>query len=389
MTASPLTDRLDGDVAAGALHADDSQRRAATRLDALVRALDGYHPPAAKGPIGRLLFGDRPAPRGIYLVGDVGRGKSMLMDRFFALAPVANKRRMHFHEFMLDVHGRINQWRKDARSTGGEDSPLPPLGRRLAGEAWLLCLDEFQVTNIADAMILGRLFTNLFASGVVLVSTSNTQPDELYRDGLQRDSFLPFIDVLKRHTDVVSLGDGLDYRLDRLQGLPVYHCPVGVESESALEAAFASLTDSAPDRVLDLDVLGRTVSLPRFAHGVGFGRFADLCEKPLGAPDYLALARTLRTLVLSGIPVMGPDRRNEAVRFMTLVDALYDHRVKLVCSAAATPDGLHPAGDHAAAFRRTASRLIEMQAADYLHQPHRDDGPSVPAAPPPQNSQDH
>lgn len=357
-------------VAAGGLKADPCQELAAEKLESLAHALADYRP--AEGTGGwreRLGLARRPdpAPQGLYIFGAVGRGKSMLMDLFFEGAPVARKRRVHFHAFMLEVHQRLHELRQ-GEDNGGD--PIPPLALQIAADATLLCFDEFQVTNIADAMILGRLFAALFERGVVVVATSNTAPDDLYANGLQRDRFLPAIAMLKENLDVLELDGDIDYRRTRIKGMRVYHTPLGAASTQALDQAFAQLTegaDPAPDKLM---VQGRVLTVSRAARGVAMASFTELCEKPLWAGDYLALATHFHTLILDGVPVLAADQRNEARRFITLIDALYEHRVKLICAAAAIPEQLYTTGEHAREFDRTASRLFEMQSEDYLASPH-------------------
>lgn len=356
-------------IASGDMTFDPIQELAAARLQALHAALSAHNHAAARTMWhGRLGLSRRAGatPRGLYLVGGVGRGKSMLMDLFFAASPVAAKRRVHFHAFMLEAHARMHKWRqKNLQDREGKD-PIAPLARKIAEESRLLCFDEFQVTNIADAMILGRLFEQLFALGVVVVATSNTAPDDLYRNGLQRERFLPFIELIKRRLDVVRLDGDRDYRRDRILTMPIYHTPLGPAAASALDAAFFKLTDDEPGQRVEIAVQGRTLIVPHAARGVARMSFADLCSKPLGAADYLALAGSFPTVVIDDIPLLDADRRNEARRFITLIDALYEHRTKLICAAAAPPDRLYPSGDGAVDFRRTASRLMEMQSVDYL-----------------------
>jgi cell division protein ZapE len=359
-------------VAAGGLKADPCQELAAEKLESLAHALAEYRP--AEGGGGwreRLGLARRPdpAPQGLYIFGAVGRGKSMLMDLFFAAAPVERKRRVHFHAFMLEVHERLHALRQDG-DNGRNGDPIAPLAAQIAADATLLCFDEFQVTNIADAMILGRLFEAMFARGVVVVATSNTAPDDLYANGLQRDRFLPAIAMLKEKLDVLELDGDVDYRRTRIKGMRVYHTPLGRAATQALGEAFARLTEGAtaePDKLL---VQGRTLTIQRAARGVAMATFAELCEKPLWAADYLAIATHFHTLVLDGVPVLRAEQRNEARRFITLIDALYEHRVKLICAAAAVPEQLYATGDHAGEFERTASRLFEMQSEDYLAAPH-------------------
>jgi cell division protein ZapE len=270
---------------------------------------------------------------------------------------------------MQEVHDRLHDWRQ--ASKGSEDDPLPRLAEQLASGAWLLCFDELHVGNIADAMILGRLFEALFEAGVVVVATSNFAPDRLYEGGLQRENFLPFIEVLKTRLDLLELDSGLDYRLRRLQSLEVYHSPLDEAAARAQDEAFAELTAGALARPIMLDYKGRGLVVPIAARGVARFSFAELCEAPLGAIDYLELVRRFHTLVLDGVPRIGPERRNETRRFMILIDTLYDNRVNLVISAEAPPQDLYPEGPEAEEFQRTASRLVEMQSKDYITTPHK------------------
>jgi cell division protein ZapE len=348
---------------AGLIRADPAQRRAATRLQQLHTALAGYNPGERRGWRARLgLAEPAPAmPKGVYLWGPVGRGKSMLMDLFFAAAPVANKRRVHFHPFMLDVHARIERERR-ARSP----EPVARVAADLAAEAALLCFDEFQVNDIADAMILERLFRALLDAGTVIVATSNRPPARLYELGLQRDRFLPFIALLQRRLDTLELDSGRDYRLSRMAGKRVYHWPLDVAAHQALEAAFAQLTDDAPAASETLTVMKRPLVVPRAARDVAWFRFDELCGRPLAAADFLAIAERFAALFLEGIPRLGPERRNEAQRLHILIDALYEARTLFIASAEVPPDEIYIAGDGAFEFRRTISRLHEMQSEDYL-----------------------
>jgi len=365
MTDGPLT-AYRALCRAGTITGDPAQELAAEKLQSLHHALNGYEP-SSGGWAERFGLARRAdPPLGLYICGPVGRGKSMLMDMFFKTVPLERKRRAHFHEFMLDVHKRLHNIRQDAKGKPREADLIAPLARGIAEETWLLCFDEFQVTNIADAMILGRLFEALFEAGLVVVATSNTSPDELYAGGLQRDRFEPFIALIKEKIDLLVLDGGTDYRLARIAGRPVYHTPLGKKSTAALDQAFRDLTDLDEGPGDTLEVQGRNVPVPQAARGVARFTFADLCEKPLGAADYIAVAERFHTVLIDGIPKLDAEKRNEARRFATLIDALYEAKARLICSAAAAPDKLYPKGTHAKEFERTASRLFEMQSAEYL-----------------------
>jgi cell division protein ZapE len=362
-------------VADGRILSDPAQASAAERLQGLWVKLRGYDPHpkhAPNGWVGKLLrrksvdeAGDH--PNGLYLVGDVGRGKSMLMDLFFEAADVPRKRRIHFHEFMQETHKRFYQLKRDDQ---GIDDPIPPLADMIAAEAALLCFDEFQVHDIVDAMILGRLFEALFARLVVVVATSNTTPDDLYKGKPGRDAFLPFIALLKKNLDVLVLDSARDYRRERVHGLQAWRVPADSKADAAMAHFFEELTGGEAPRRSSLMVSGRKLLVPLSANGVARFDFAALCGVALGPGDYLALATHYHTVLIDGIPRLSPDNFDEARRFVTLIDALYEHRVKLYASAAAYPDELYKSGEGAAIFERTASRLEEMQSEEYLKLPH-------------------
>lgn len=359
-------------LAAGDIAEDSAQQLAVEKLQMLHNALTSYEP--SSGQTGwRARFGltrrkeQASPPQGLYLYGDVGRGKSMIMDMFFDSAPVAAKRRVHFHEFMQEVHNRLKGFREAASKKSPD--PIISLSAEIAQEAWLLCFDEFQVTNIADAMILGRLFEQLFDKGVVVVATSNRVPQDLYKNGLQRDRFLPFIDMIEQKLDVLELASPTDYRLGRESGEQTYFYPLGLESLDQLRAQFEKMTggQARPDYIM---VKGRRIDISRVQGHIAYFSFADLCLKPYGASVYLELATLFDVLFLEGIPKVSPKHRDAANRFVQLIDALYEHKVKLVCSADALPDQLYTEGDGAFEFQRTVSRLMEMQSQDYLASEH-------------------
>jgi cell division protein ZapE len=309
----------------------------------------------------------------VYLWGPVGRGKSMLMDLFFEAAPIDKKRRTHFHAFMAEVHGHIDAWRKgDASARKARfgqskgDDPIQPTAELIASQARLLCFDELQVTDIADAMILGRLFEALFSQCVTLVATSNRRPDDLYQGGINRQLFEPFIDMIKARLDIVEVRGPTDFRLDRLRGARVYFSPLGVAAKAGFDTLWADLLDGSEETGADVEVLGRKLHFPRAAGGLLRAGFSSLCAQALGAQDYLAVAERFHTVFLEQVPRLTADKRNEARRFVTLVDALYEAGTKVIVLAEAEPDDLYPAGDGAFEFERTASRLQEMRSADYV-----------------------
>jgi cell division protein ZapE len=364
--SGPVRVAYDALIAAHELKPDPAQSQAVAALDRLAGSI------ADPGSFFSRLFGSRPdGPAGVYLWGGVGRGKSMLMDLAFEHIAIEPKRRVHFHEFMLETHGRLRKARERE-----EGDPIEPVAEKIAAEANLLCFDEMQVTNPADAMILSRLFGKLLEQDVRVVTTSNRPPGDLYKGGLNRELFLPFIQLIEQRMLVVEVNGPTDYRLDRLTGVEVWHVPNGPEATADLSRAFFQLTDyPVEDRAKvpseDIDVGGgRKLHVPKSLKGVAVFSFKRLCGEPRGAADYLAIARRYHTVIIVGIPVMGPDMRNEAARFVTLIDALYEHKVKLLAAADAEPEGLYPAGDGSFEFQRTVSRLEEMRSAEYLAQGH-------------------
>ncbi len=354
-----------GRLACGRVRPDPAQAGVADRLQALHDALRDYRPaPARHRWLARLRPGNGEAgaaPRGIYLWGPVGRGKSMLMDLFFAAAPIAHKRRVHFHAFMLEVHNRMEAERR-ARTR----APILKVAADLAGEATLLCFDEFQVNDIADAMILERLFHALLDAGVVVVATSNVPPDRLYEHGLQRERFLPFIALLQHRLDVVPLDGGRDYRLARMRGRRVYYTPLDEAAHRALAETFADLTEHSEGQRETLTVMARELVVPRAARNVAWFGFDELCDRPLSAVDYLAIAARYSVVIVEGIPRLTPRRRNAAQRFHILIDTLYEAHTLFVASAEVPPQQIYVAGDGSFEFQRTVSRLMEMQSDDYI-----------------------
>src|SRR5579863_3374804 len=381
--AGLLRERYLARVDRSEIERDPAQEDAVRALDQLRLALASYRP-ARKGASLSRLFGTRSAaaaPRGLYIWGSVGRGKTMLMDLFFEETPQSQKKRQHFHAFMADVHARIftiRQQMKDGQFKG--EDPIAPVADAIAEAATLICLDEFTVTDIADAMILGRLFQHLFQRGVVIVATSNVKPEDLYKDGLNRALFLPCIDLLHERMQVLHLAARTDFRLEKLIGESVYHVPADFKAHAALTGAFTSLTGVAHAPPAQLEVLGRIVTVPQAKGNVGRFGFADLCVAALGPRDYLAIAESFHTVLIDAVPVIGADQPDVAKRFIMLVDALYDQHVKLIVSAEAEPQGLYlgTEGREVFEFSRTISRLMEMRSTAYLGLPHGSIGSVAP-----------
>ncbi len=367
-----VVEQLNALTASGELKADAAQLGVAAHLDRILSDLKLRKPAKKKSALGWMFArkaASSPSVKGLYVHGSVGRGKTMLMDMFFQMAPIEKKRRCHFHEFMADVHNRVHAHRQKLKSGETKQAdPIPPVAAQLLAEAELLCFDEFTVTDIADAMILARLFTELFANGCTLVTTSNVVPDNLYKDGLNRGLFLPFIDLLQQNVEVVSLDSPIDYRMEKVKSLPVYVTPLNGAADQAMDMAWHHLTAGQAVAPVEIEMKGRSVLVPRAAGRVARFTFRDLCEKPLGASDFLAIADRFDTVFIDHIPMLSADRRNETKRFIILIDTLYDHTVRLFASAAAMPEDLLGTrkGIEGFEFDRTASRLFEMRSADYL-----------------------
>lgn len=367
-----VVEQLNALTASGELKADAAQLGVAAHLDRILSDLKLRKPAKKKSALGWMFArkaASSPSVKGLYVHGSVGRGKTMLMDMFFQMAPIEKKRRCHFHEFMADVHNRVHAHRQKLKSGETKQAdPIPPVAAQLLAEAELLCFDEFTVTDIADAMILARLFTELFANGCTLVTTSNVVPDNLYKDGLNRGLFLPFIDLLQQNVEVVSLDSPIDYRMEKVKSLPVYVTPLDGAADQAMDMAWHHLTAGQAVAPVEIEMKGRSVLVPRAAGRVARFTFRDLCEKPLGASDFLAIADRFDTVFIDHIPMLSADRRNETKRFIILIDTLYDHTVRLFASAAAMPEDLLGTrkGIEGFEFDRTASRLFEMRSADYL-----------------------
>ena len=358
-------------IESGKLKTDVSQEIGAKKLQDLYESVESHQHTKDKWKMGwkkflRIRQPNTETPRGLYIHGPVGRGKSMLMDLFFNSSKVKEKRRVHFHEFMLEVQERLTK----ERNTKKREDPLMAVASDIADSTWLMCFDEFHVVNIADAMILSRLFQKLFERGVVVIATSNTSPQELYKNGLQRDRFLPFIDLICDHLDVFDIDTGIDFRLDRLKGQPVYYSPLGNTSTEKLNRAFEALTDNDPTTEVELTVLGRKIIVSKAAHGVARFSFDELCRTPRSAADFLKIANRFHTIMIDGIPKLHAEEREVAKRFVVLIDSLYEKKVNLFASAETEPSKIYSSGDVTFEFQRTISRLIEMQADDYLGSIH-------------------
>ncbi len=358
-------------VADGALDPDVAQAAAAEQLQTLWVKLKSYEPKKRFFSLGRR----QEPPKSLYIYGDVGRGKSLLMDLFFEKADGLPKRRVHFHDFMLETHAALDEWRKlspaerKARPNhvrGAGDDPIPPVAEAIAARSMLLCFDEFQVSDIADAMILGRLTMALLERGVVFVATSNRHPDDLYKDGINRQLFLPTIALIKERFELHHLEASRDFRLDRLTAETAYVTPLGPKADAAINRVWNAMSAGAEETSETLRAQGRELVVPRTARGAARFEFDELCGRPLGAADYSAIARAFHTIILEDVPLLKPANRDKAARFRTLIDVLYERKTKLVVSAAAEPNDLYPEGDFAFEFERTASRLVEMRSADYV-----------------------
>ncbi|KAA1179375.1 AFG1 family ATPase [Rhizobium tropici] len=369
-----VCEQLKALTASGSLQVDSAQMDVAKMLDRVLADLKRKRPAAKSSALGWMFAARKKSAetiKGLYIHGSVGRGKTMLMDMFFSMAPCQKKRRAHFFEFMTDVHNRIAAQRlKFKNGETKQTDPIPPVAADLYAEAELLCFDEFTVTDIADAMILSRLFSELFSLGCVLIATSNVEPDNLYRDGLNRGLFLPFIDLLKKHVDIATLDSPTDYRMEKLNSQPVYLTPLDQRAEMAMDASWMQALHGRKAQPMEIPMKGRSIQVPLAVDRMARFSFADLCDAPLGPADFLAIAERFDTIFLDRVPKLGPDKRNQTKRFIILVDTLYDHNIRLYVSAAAMPEELleERRGTEGFEFDRTASRLFEMRSAEYLAQ---------------------
>ena len=349
----------------GTLDHDPTQALLVEKLEILANRLTSYRPPERTDFLSYFTRKRGEIPKGLYIFGKVGRGKTFAMDMFFEAVPMKRKRRAHFHEFMIDVHKRIANARKSSKG-----DPIDAVAKSITSEASLICFDELHVNDITDAMVLSRLFKKLLKRGTIVVATSNAHPTELYKDGLNRQLFLPFVDLIQDHLELFELNAGHDYRLEKLARQQIYFTPADENATAGMDAIWVKLTGSNLGTMRSHELNGRILHVPKVALGAARFSFGDLCEQPLGAEDYLTLAHAYHTIFIDRIPTLTPERRNEARRFINLIDTLYDNRVKLIVTADAEPGDLYPAGHGADHFERTASRLIEMRSEEYLASPH-------------------
>lgn len=357
----------------GRITYDPAQELVINKLQSLSKKIMPYAASCNKNWLTRLVPGNGSVktPKGLYIHSDVGRGKSMLMDLFFETCRISKKRRVHFHAFMMEVHRELQKWRQNHKKYKSSQNPLAPLAKKIAHDALLICFDEFQVSDITDAMILGKLFSELFKHGVVIVATSNRHPDDLYKDGLQRENFLPFIALLKGKVEVIALESPEDYRLKHLKALATTYYPnLGKKADEFIVKSFKELTNDAKPQPVTLQVLGRKIYVSNAHADIAMFTFHELCGEPRGSADFLEISREFSTVLVSDIPILSPDNRNEAKRFVNLIDEFYEHKVKFICTAAAQPKDLYKEGHGAFEFKRTVSRLMEMQSEIYLKQPH-------------------
>ena len=363
-----LTERYRAQIKGGILNHDPVQALAIEKLQLLSNRLTAYKPPDRTDIFSYFTRNRGDVPKGLYIFGKVGRGKTLAMDMFFDTVLIKRKRRTHFHEFMLDVHRRIAR----ARETSTND-PIRVVAKSISAEATLLCFDELHVTDITDAMVLSRLFKKLINRGTIIVTTSNAHPAELYKDGLNRQLFLPFIDLIQDNLEVFELDANRDFRLEKLASQHLYFSPLDEKSKAGLDEVWNSLTGTAIGTIKEHDLNGRILHVPQTAMGAARFHFENLCGQPLGSEDYLTLAHAYHTIFIENVPMLAPEQRNEARRFINLIDTLYDNRVKLIISAEVEPDRLYPSGSGFDLFERTASRLIEMRSKEYLATAHGSD----------------